>query len=1769
MRILVSVLLSALCLAASATAQERPFSHKGVASDAARYEAYLKSDWKLGAGKPADLVAAGDKLLATDARAASRNYATAVVADGKNANAWIGLARALLAIRPDSGPGAEIYDLPVNASGAAYLAYERALAPAVRARALAVLGEALERRSYWRPAIDALKASLALAEDQGTRARYDRLRTEHGFRMTEYKTEAERTTPRVCAQFSERLAGGQTDFAKFISVDGKDAQGVSPEGNQLCVEGLSHGQRYEIEIRSGLPSDTGEALEKAIGLAIYVADRKPLVRFTGKSYVLPSRGQQGIPLVSVNTSKVEMEIYRVNDRNLTGMLQDGSFERHFSTNNLETLRNQTGARVYQGEMDVLSRLNEEVTTAFPVSDVIGELKPGAYAMVAKPAGGTVEDWEERPTQWFIVSDLGLTALSGDDGIHAFVRSLVGADPVAGAGVRLVAKNNEVLATAKTDDRGYARFEAGLARGEGGLEPATLVVENGAGEYAFLNLTASAFDLTDRGVKGREAPGPIDAFIYTERGVYRPGETVNLSALVRDSAGKAAVLPVTLVIDRPDGVEHRRVTLADQGLGGRTMALALGQGVMTGTWRAKLYADPKGDSLVQATFLVEDYVPERLDLTFDAANSVLRPEETVTIAAAGRYLYGPPAQGLAVEGDIVVKPSTQDIEGFAGYRFGLADEEIEPVRKPLEGLPSTDAEGKARLPVTLPAVAKTARPLEANLIVRLREPGGRAIERTLRVPVDLGQPRIGIKPLFGPEGAAENETAGFEVVALDGTSRRIAGSGLKWELARLDTSWQWYSRNGNWAYEAVTLTHRVAEGTLDVTAEAPAKLAMPIAYGRYRLEIASPAPDGPATSFVFNAGWHTSEDAPDSPEMLDVALDKPTYKPGDTAKLRIASKQGGKALVAVLGNGLLDMKEVDLAKGGGEVELKVGETWGAGVYAAALLYRPMDEAAKRMPGRSIGVAWLGLDPAARTLGVALDVPDKIKSGETLTVPVKIAGLEPGEETRVTVAAVDVGILNLTRFEAPAPENWFHAQTRLGVEIRDFYGRLIDGMRAERGVARSGGDGGGLNYEGTPPVEETIAFFSGIITVGADGTASVDFPLPDFNGSVRLMAVAWSADKLGHATKDVIVRDAVALTASAPRFLTLGDEARLDLSVHNIEGPAAPYQVTIDQETLEGEDTASVRLLDRALDLPPGERKSERLAVKPGRVGHHTYEVRVHGPGDVDVKRRLTFDVRPPAGDIKRTTVSQLAAKGGKVTLSADLTADLIASLTRVNVSIGPAAALDVPGLLSALDRYPHGCAEQTVSRALPLVYANAVAVSIGIATDAALRERVKAAIDRVIEMQDSSGAFGAWAPFSADMWLTAYVTDFLTRAKETDYAVNPRALSQALDRLRNFIAYSEREGTARGSLASYSNTAEARAYALYVLARNGRIPAGELRYWADTKLDSFPTALAKAQVGAALAMLGDKERAETAFKAALASLDAATEATAARADYGSTLRDRAALVTLASETGIAKGEAPRLVDVISKAYLARQHTSTQEQAWMLLAANALGEQAAKTELTVNGKPHAGVYERSLPATEIKNGLVIANAGDVPVDAVISVIGAALTPEPPIAKGFKIERSTYTLDGKQIDLASATGGTGAVKQNDRFVVVLKIEAEEAGGRILVVDRLPAGLEIENPRLVEGGDLKNFDWLKTTVRPEHAEFRDDRFVAAFDFFRRENGSEQSGEHENASAGLSSASAAYVVRAVTPGSFVHPAATVEDMYRPERYARTAAGRLQVTAQE
>jgi len=1445
--------------------------------------------------------------------------------------------------------------------------------------------------------------------------------------------------------------------------------------------------------------------------------------------VLPRTGQRGIPLVSVNTPAVKVDVFRIGDRNLINTVIDSDFQRALSRYELSSLGDERGVKVWTGELATATTLNQDVTTAFPVDQALGELQPGVYVMTAAPKSPASDDDGQLATQWFIVSDLGITAFSGNDGIHVFVNSLATTDAVGKAEVRLVARNNEILATRKTDDSGHVLFEAGLARGEGGLSPAMLTVSGEKTDYAFLSLKSSAFDLSDRGAAGREVPAGADAFVYAERGVYRSNETVYLTALLRDGQGNAVTGgPLTLVIERPDGVEFRRAMLADQGAGGRSLAVLLNSAVPTGTWRVKAFTDPKRSPVGETTFMVEDYIPERLEFDLSTNDKQIKADVPVEVKVDGHFLYGAPASSLQLEGDMLVAPADER-PGFAGYQFGVADAETTSnERTPIEGLPQTDANGVATFPVSLAKPPVSTRPQEARFFIRMAEAGGRAVERKLVLPVAPTTAQIGVKPLFGDRNVAEGDKAGFDVVFISPDGKLLPRDGLRYELLKIESRYQWYRQNSSWDFEPVKSTTRVADGDLATAADKPSRITLSPQPGRYRLDVKSTDADGPLTSVQFDVGWY-SDGSADTPDLLETSIDKPEYASGDTMVVSVNARTAGKLTINVLGDRLLMTQTSDVKQGTTQVRIPVGKDWGTGAYVVATLRRPLDAAAQRMPGRAIGLKWFGIDKKARTIEVSLSPPALVRPNSTLKLPVKLGGLNPGEDAKIVVAAVDVGILNLTNYKPPAPDDYYLGQREMSAEIRDLYGQLIDGMQGTRGQLKTGGDAAGAEIQGNPPTQKPLALYSGIVTVAADGTAEINFDIPEFSGTARVMAVAWSATKLGRATTDVTIRDPVVLTATLPRFLLNGDHGTMSFDLDNVEG--APGDYTINVKTsgpvkVSGNAATTVKLAAK-------QRSSMSLALDAGYAGTTNIDVDITGPNGLTLARHYALDVKPATQILARRSIRTLA-KGESLTLTSDMFSDLVQGTGGVSLSVSQSTALDAATILKALDRYPHGCSEQITSRALPLLYVNDLAAGAHLAMDTDVDQRIKDSIERLLAREGSNGSFGLWSAGGDDAWLDAYVTDFLTRAREKGFAVPDVLFKNALDRIRNSVVNAnEPEKDGGRNLA----------YGLYVLARNGAAPIGDLRYLADTKLGNLATPIAKSQLAAALALVGDRTRAERVYAAALESLAPKPVLEFGRVDYGSALRDAAALVSLASE-----GNAPKatLTQAVTRVEVARgltPYTSTQENAWLVLASRALSKEAMSLDL--NGTAIKSALYRSYKASEMAGQPVkITNTGDAPVQAVVSVSGSPITPEPAASNGFSIERNYFTLDGKPADVTKA-------KQNDRFAVVLKVtEPKPEYGHIMVSDYLPAGFEIDNPHLVSSGDTGTLDWIEDGQEPVNTEFRDDRFTAAID----RGGNDKS-----------IFTVAYVVRAVSPGKYVLPQAYVEDMYNPSRYGRSSTGSLEV----
>lgn len=1654
---------------------------------------------------------------AGDARAALR-WAGKAVALSDRGDLWARYSRLSLT-QIDVGDRASRLRSRREAVHAAINGYLRASQPGIRVEALQALARGLEGARRGRDMIPALRLAQRIQLRDDTETALEEAIGKYGFRVVRHRIDNDAAAPRICAEFSEKLVQAGVDYEPFIRVVGRGLA-VQADGSQICIDGVEHGARYDVTLRAGLPAASGEALHRDVALRLYVRDRTPSVRFPGRAYVLPQSADAALPVETVNTDMLDLRLRRVSDRNLVRTLRERYFGKPLSAYEDDRFSSDLAQEIWTGTGTVQNELNVDMTTRLPMAEALVDQPPGIYVLSAAIPG---QDKYEAPAamQWFVLSDLGLSTWSGVDGLHVAVRSLRDTSAKAGVTLSLISRANAVLGTAVTDETGFATFPAGLTRGTGAARPALVMALDAQEDIVFLPLTEPAFDLSDRGVEGRAPAPPIDTFLTTDRGAYRVGDTIYATALTRN--GQAAALndlPITAILKRPDGVEYSRQLSRTPKAGGHVFALPLGPDVPRGAWRVDILSDVKAPALASQVVLVEDFLPERIDFDITLPDASLSLGQKPPVNVDVRYLFGAPGAGLKVDGTLRLK-ALRSREGWEGYRFGRHDSGF---RTQTSGIAQqiTDTQGGAvvQLDIARPAEDPGV-PLEAEVILRVAEGSGRPVERRISKELAPDTAMIGIKPLF--EGVLDRGAqALFDVIALapDNVPHDMP---IRWTVNKIETRYQWYQLSGNWEWEPITRRIRVITGDTTL-GQTPVTLEAPTDWGSYELVIEHLGAPYAASSVRFDAGWYGGDGAVDTPDRLEMSLDAQSYQAGDTATVHLVSEGAGTALVSVLSNKVVTRQVIPVTAGENTVDLPVTSAWGSGAYVTASVLRGMDAAAGVNPTRQLGLAHAKIAPGAKALDVEINAPSTVDGqAGTLRASVRVTGAAPGEAAYVTLAAVDVGILNLTGFTPPDVTGHYFGQRRLGVDLRDLYGRLIDGLNGARGVVRSGGDvANSPGVQAPPPTEKLMAFFAGPVTVGPDGRAEIEIAKPAFNGTIRLMAVAWSDSAVGNAVAEVTAKDPVVVTASLPRHLAPGDESRLLLEFVHASGVPGDVSLAVYSD-------AGIAMEDAPQKISLLEQGSQSLSipVTAREIGDHLVTVVLTTPEGKELRKVLNLPVRD--NDAETALTRQFAlGPGERFTFDRNVFAGLRLGTGTATLTAGPLARLDVPGLLQQLDRYPYGCTEQLTSGAMPLLYLSSIAEAAGLGALGQTREKVEAAIARILTRQSSNGAFGLWRAQSGAFWLDAYVTDFLSRARTQGFDVPDRAFALAMDNLRNRINYAP----------DFDQGGEDIAYALLTLAREGAAAMGDLRYYADTKADDFASPLAVAQIGAALAAYGDPVRSDAMFRRAGDMLTRGTDNRRWRSDFGSARRDTAAVLKLSAEAGSA------VLDPVMLATSLRRQTgrfSTQEAAQTALAAHALMSSAqSQSGLLVDG------VEAGFPVVKTLNDraagvAVIENTSTRPIDVTMTAYGVPEVAPLADGYGYKVTRSYFTMEGTPVE--------GPVASGARLVAVLNIAPfEKTGARLIIDDPLPGGFEIDNPNLIRSGDIAGLSWLNI-ANTQMIEFRADRFVAAVD-------------HRDASA----FQLAYVVRAVTPGTYHHPAATVEDMYRPAYRANTDTTRVTVT---
>lgn len=939
------------------------------------------------------------------------------------------------------------------------------------------------------------------------------------FTLTGVEAAAERDAPEICAHFSripdpEQAAAG---LAALLGEDGAPLPlNLSRRGRSLCLSGAEHGKRYRLTLSGDLRGVSGRTLGNAVEQAVAVPERQPSLAFRDAGFLLTrmgdGRSDGELALRSINVATAQLRLWRLADA-------DGVERAYFDAAD-PTLVDRLGRdarEVWSGAMALGPQRNRPLTTALPLEALAGRLEPGVYVAIADGDGGA------RSVQWFIVSDLALNTVIGDDGLLVFARSRATAVPAEGVALRVIARDRSAAAQTRTAADGLARIDAAQLSGSQERAPQVLLARRGD-NVAVIELT---------GPRVADAPGTpgalavasldetpfqrsrLDAFVAVDRPAYAPGDTVNAVALLRDSDGREAVGENLLAeLRRPDGALAARLPLVDAGGGGYVFSLRLPGAAAAGDWRLSLHEEAGEEALGAVALRVDDALPLGLGLNLAAeaipADPTANPPtgeglrlNLRTLAANGR-----PAAGLAGQVWVVARPPAAGYARHPGFAFSRADMAGE--RLPLGGFVS-DAEGRATLTAALPAGLPFRSAFDLRIEAEIAVAGSPAARAETTLPYRPVPLAVGLRPRFDGGGVPDGATVAFDVLAVNGTDGQPAAlSGLSYELVREETEFAWFDNQGRWDYRAVPRDRPVAGGTIDVADDRPAVISEPVGAGRFRLEVRDPV-SGATASQRFSAGWWMSPQAGARPDRVEVVAIRPgagDKAAGDKAWVFIRPPYDSEVLILAADQRVRHAETRNIGPDGAFIEISADAGARAGLHIIATAFPTPGPAGRGPARRAVGTAWLPATGGPRRLPLTVEAGKTADSagggGASLTLRVKnddggpvyaVAALLPGEGAA---------------FADPAA--YFFGERALEVGLRDMYGRLI--TPPSRVAAAPGAPAVGAALKSAPA---GAAWLSPVTRLGDDGAATLPLALPPGapGGSYRVVALAWGGAAMGRA------------------------------------------------------------------------------------------------------------------------------------------------------------------------------------------------------------------------------------------------------------------------------------------------------------------------------------------------------------------------------------------------------------------------------------------------------------------------------------------------------------------------------------------------------------------------------------------------------------------------------------------------------------------------------
>jgi len=1346
-------------------------------------------------------------------------------------------------------------------------------------------------------------------------------------------------------------------------------------------------------------------------------------------------------------------------------------------------------------------------------------------------------------RFILITDLGLLAKRNADGSYeVYVQDIRTGKPRAGATVEVLGRNGVSVFTQDTDAKGHVHA-AGLDAFTQERQPVVFTARSG-GDLSFLPLnredrflTYSRFDVG--GERGATDPEKVTAFVFSDRGLYRPGDKIHVAAIVKagDWARALGGLPLELKIYDPRGVEVQKSLVKLPPSGFLEADYKTFDTSTTGIWRFELALvkdDRSREFLGNTSVRVEEFVPDRLTITSklgDAGERAWVPFSSLQADVHLANLYGLPAAGNAVKASFRLVPQALSFPLYPDYRF---DDAFTTDKFHDETLPAgtTDPNGDAHFGLDLtkfePATFQVIFSVEGQ-----EKQGGRGVasESTLVVsPLEwiLGWKADG-RLDYIPKGMARS----LQLLAINPMQKPVAVPGLKYAVDEVRfLSVLTKKEDGSYQYQSVRKKYRVSSGTLDVPAAGRAWPLDSSSPGDFEFSVLDGSDRVVAKAAYSIIGKGNLSRSLDRDAELQIKLNKSDFNPGEDVELQIKAPYAGSGLITIEREKVYATQWFTTDSNASIQHITVPAGLEGSAYVNVSFIRAIDSPEIYMSPLSYGVAPFRVSIAKRALELKLTVPEDSKPGKPFVIRYKA-----DRPSKVVIYAVDEGILQVARYQTPKPLEFFFKKRALEVSTSQILDQILPEFSIVRNLLAMGGDAEALRSRQNPfkrKSHEPVAFWSGIVDAGPE-ERSVSYTVPSyFNGTVRVMAVAVSDDAVGVAEKKALVRNDFLITPSLPAFVAPGDEFLMGVTVANnapvgtkgppvlrVSGQNGLTVVGEAQKTLTVERNAETTVWFRLKAGPAPGSAQVAFSVSAGGLASDLVE---------------ELSIRPAVVWAEKLTSGILRNGGTKV----DLPRRLLPQLRKLTLSLSYRPAALNTGLLGYLSDYPYGCTEQILSKAFPAL------VLLSDPTSTVDRTKTEQSVAEAIKVlgsrQNDDGGIGLWAASTdADDFITVYAVHFLTEAAARGYKAGDSIRQAALDYLTNHI----------GDASVIERDPEAAAYAAWVLALNGQISTSlvlDVRRTLEKQGGDWKKDPAVLYLAGASSLLKQQDEADRL-------LGDYGDGKAVGDDAGSYDSDlyRMGLRLYINARYRSGNPLPDDNPVLEAmvGLIGQDRFSTWSSSWAVLAFQAYGERAPQVtpgQVQAYGKTADGT-ERALA---VGTGPVVTVAYDpdvvsirlnnnagVPLywQAVQSGFDAA-PPTKAVTEGLEVFREYVDADGKVVTTAQRG-------QTLTAVVKVRSTGKTAVDDVAVVDLLPGGFELALDQQAN----QSFDQTATgNMVRDYGEAREDRVIVF------------------GQAGTKLTEFRYPVKAVTAGTFVLPVVEAEAMYDRTVRARTAAGSFTVT---